>query len=400
MEQRLGRGNEPQQLEYLTWICRLNSWMASAAIARLATASDSAVVRVKATNELKGRRLEEYAPTILGSMMTPISIRTTTRTNGNWVFYSQHAVAETQNRQFDFYYLARYSPQFVTINVYQSGQLMGTPPRVTENPVVSNSIDGERTFAVLSEHAQERADERNQQIQSWNDRCTRVLSEVTGTRGMSSPLDWWAWWEDDQGYMFDSKPQVFSQYEEEWYVGRRRGPVTRPGTVSPFMPFGGVTYISCFAAGTPVVTEFGPKPIESIVRGDRVLSQDIDTGELAFKPVFQTTFNRSPGSAIVKFGDDQLTCTLGHPFWVNGKGWRMARELEPGDRFHSVSGSLDVTGVDTGEKADVYNLVVGDFHTYFVGKNPILTHDVTVRQPTDMALPGFSKETAAVVSEK
>jgi len=405
MEQFLGRGNEPQQLEYLTWVCRLNSWMASAAIARLATASDSAVVRVKATNELKSRRLEDYAPTILGSMMTPIAIHTATQTNGNWVFYSQHAVTETQSRGFDYHYLARFSPQFLTLDLRVNRMGAITPAtrfRVSEDPAISSARDGERTFAILSEHAQERADEQNHPIQSWNERCNRVLSEVTGTREMSSPLDWWAWWEDDQGYVFDSKLQVFRQYEEEWYVGRRRGPVPRRGT-SPFMPVAGMTIAvgsSCFAAGTPVVTEFGPKPIESIVRADRVLSQDIETGELSFKPVLQTTFNRSPGSAIVKLGDEQLTCTPGHPFWVNGKGWRMARELEPGDRFHSVSGSVDVTGVDTGEKADVYNLVVGDFHTYFVGKNPILTHDVTVRQPTDMALPGFSKENAAVASQK
>lgn len=406
MERLLGTGNEHQQLEYLTWVCRLNSWKASASIAQLATRSHSAVVRVRATKELKGRPLDEFVPTILGSMVTPVSIRATSQKYGNWVYYSQHATAESQNRQFDYHYLARYSPEIravMTMIGKQSGLNFGMRNMgVVIDPQVSSAADGERTFAILSQQAQENADEKNREIDVWNGRCNYVLSESTGVGGMSSPRDWWAWWEDDQGYIIVKNP-VFAQYQEEWFVGHRRAPVRRPGTVSPFIPIistGVLLTGSCFAAGTPVMTEFGPKAIESIVCGDRVLSQDIESGELSFKPVFRTTVRISPSSATVKFGDEQLVSTPCHPFWVNGKGWKMARELAPGDHFHSINGAVEVTGVDAGEKTEVFNLHVGDFHTYFVGKNPILTHDVTVRQPTDMALPGFSKETAAVVSQK
>src|SRR5262249_22994952 len=42
---------------------------------------------------------------------------------------------------------------------------------------------------------------------------------------------------------------------------------------------------SCFAAGTPVRTFTGPRPIESIQVGDRVLAQDTATGALSFEPV-------------------------------------------------------------------------------------------------------------------
>jgi hypothetical protein len=402
VETLLGRGNEQQQILFLTWVCELNSWRASAALARLATESESAVVRVKATQELKSRRPEEYVPTILGSMMTPISIRSTTQQSGDWVLYSQHAVSESQTRQYDSHYLARYSPLFlqhyVSLGVW-SGIVSDAGTKVTQDPSISSAKDGKRAFTVLAQQSQAEVGDQNRNIDIWNDRCSRVLSEAVGVRGMSSPQDWWAWWEDDQGNLIASKDRVFAQYEEEWFVGRRRGPVTRRG-VSPYMPFVGTGILlnsSCFVAGTPVMTEFGSKPIESIVRGDRVLSQDVETGELSFKPVFHTTIRTSPGSAVVKMEDDQLKCTPCHPFWVNGKGWRMARELAPGDRFHSINGAVNVTGVDAGEKVEVFNLHVGDFHTYFVGKNSVLTHDVTVRQPTDMALPGFAMETTAAV---
>ena len=40
-------------------------------------------------------------------------------------------------------------------------------------------------------------------------------------------------------------------------------------------------HYSCLAAGTPIWTDAGPVSVEKIKVGDRVLSQDADTGELA-----------------------------------------------------------------------------------------------------------------------
>jgi hypothetical protein len=39
--------------------------------------------------------------------------------------------------------------------------------------------------------------------------------------------------------------------------------------------------------------------------------------------------------------------------------------------------------------ATVYNLVVADFHTYFVGQTKLLSHDVTPREPTLARVPGL-----------
>ena len=45
----------------------------------------------------------------------------------------------------------------------------------------------------------------------------------------------------------------------------------------------------CFAAGTLVWTKTGQRPIESLEIGDLVLAQNVDTGELAYKPVIGRT---------------------------------------------------------------------------------------------------------------
>ena len=52
-------------------------------------------------------------------------------------------------------------------------------------------------------------------------------------------------------------------------------------------------------AGTLVWTASGPVAVEKVQRGDLVLSQDVDTGELSFKPVLRTTTR--PRGKIVKF---------------------------------------------------------------------------------------------------
>ena len=54
---------------------------------------------------------------------------------------------------------------------------------------------------------------------------------------------------------------------------------------------------SCFAAGTNVWTLAGPQAIEKIQVGNRVLAQDVETGELTYKPVLAVT-TRAPGPRI------------------------------------------------------------------------------------------------------
>jgi hypothetical protein len=39
-----------------------------------------------------------------------------------------------------------------------------------------------------------------------------------------------------------------------------------------------------------------------------------------------------------------------------------------------------------------YNLVVEGFHSYFAGKGKYLTHDNTIRRPTDRVVPGLAAD--------
>jgi intein/homing endonuclease len=65
-----------------------------------------------------------------------------------------------------------------------------------------------------------------------------------------------------------------------------------------------------------------------------------------------------------------LHTTAEHPFYVAGKGWRAAGELQPGDRILGLGPQEGVAVVAvraTGRWVPLYNLRIADYHTYFVG---------------------------------
>ena len=58
-------------------------------------------------------------------------------------------------------------------------------------------------------------------------------------------------------------------------------------------------------------------------------------------------------------------------------------------RLHAVNGTQVIEAIEqTGFEA-TYNLIVADFHTYFVGQAKVLSHDNTIREPTVALVPGL-----------
>jgi hypothetical protein len=222
-----------------------------------------------------------------------------------------------------------------------------------------------------------------------NARISELLTKVTSEKGRASAEDWWAWWEDHEELVSTGTKPVYA------YYGYRQGfryqdpyrylPPSPPPPPPP-------PHKSCFVAGTPVWTEDGPKPIEQIRVGDRMLAQDVESGELTFKPVLRTTERAQAETFAVTIDGHTLRCTGGHLFWVAGRGWLKARLLEPGQSVHAVEGAANVTQIAPSGKETTHNLVVADHHNYFVGPNKLLTHDVTPREPTAAVLPGLVRE--------
>jgi RHS repeat-associated protein len=127
---------------------------------------------------------------------------------------------------------------------------------------------------------------------------------------------------------------------------------------------------SCFAAGTPLLTPDGQKPIEQFRPGDLILSapENDPTAPPSTKRVLRVFENVAPLIELA-VGGQVIRTTSEHPFWVEGRGWTATRELMEGDRLRGHHGSLvALTGTAMlTESAPVYNLEVADYHTYFVG---------------------------------
>jgi hypothetical protein len=166
---------------------------------------------------------------------------------------------------------------------------------------------------------------------------------------------------------------------------------------------GGLAVSSCFAKGTKVWTLTGQIPIERVKPGDRVLSQDVDSGELQYKPVLATTVNPKGRIMRIRLGGESIACTPAHPMWVVGGGWRMARQLAAGEQVHTLSGGATIASVETVKPNDpatepAFNLIVADSSTYFVGQRGLLVHDNSPRKPTAALLPGFVDHSRSVAS--
>jgi hypothetical protein len=96
----------------------------------------------------------------------------------------------------------------------------------------------------------------------------------------------------------------------------------------------------------------------------------------------------------VKLTEDDIAidCTKGHPVWVNGSGWKMAKELQSGNLLHTVSGPVEVKSVEAlPDRQPVHNLLVAGNGSYFVSPRGILVHDNTYRAPTMSVIPGLSQ---------
>ena len=147
---------------------------------------------------------------------------------------------------------------------------------------------------------------------------------------------------------------------------------------------------SCLVAGTPVWTELGYVAVEEVRVGDRVVACDCESGRIMLKPVLRTIVNRQTSLFGLHAASETLEVTGGHAFWVSGQGWVNARQLQPKMRLHTLKGTVDLASIEPRGRQDTYNLVVADFHTCFVGKEKILTHDNTTRKPTNCVVPGLA----------
>jgi hypothetical protein len=378
---------------------------ASLSIMRIALTSPWQATRDLAATKLAGRDKHHYVPYLLAGLEAPVRSQAALFASPNGQVFYRHI----------FY---REGQEQTELGMVDTGYPLTA---ISEGTPREQQAARQQLFASRVNDAIGRARTRELQVAQQNavigasnERLNDLLKKVSGQTERTSIDDWSSWWDEHNEVVRSKEKPVYVAYgysqrrfeDPLKFVPRfrRRNEPTAnnqpqgeesgvrsvpPGATTPGpVPRG----IDCFVAGTPVWTETGLKPIEEVRVGDRVLAQDIATGELTLKPVVATTERPPEKTVEVQIGGQTLRCTGGHPFWVAGRGWQKARLLEAGQGIHGVEGATNVGKVTEAPPAATYNFEVADFNNYFVGPDKLLTHDVTSRQPTAAALPGLLQQ--------
>jgi hypothetical protein len=319
---------------------------ASQVLTQLALFANGPKIRAAAIAELRKRPPYAYVPQLIGAMPPVIGTR-------YQVYLAPDGTVVHDHQIFEHGALAD--------NQYWAESQV-RPVRMQDPKTSSHKIE-----RVMNEAAAVETQilARNMQNQFLCARIKDVLAQTTDLK------------------LSDDPEEILKQWVA--YNDSYLPPRAAPTTYSSYR----VRYMSCFPAGTPIETLAGPMRIEKIKPGDSVLSQNPRTGELAYKLVQGVTL-RPPAPLIgVGVGSEAIHATRGHPFWVNGQGWLMTKQLKVGMILHCINGAIAVDELKELSPEPAYNLVVSDFNTYFVGASRVLVHDNMLLEEPGVLVPGL-----------
>lgn len=378
---------------------------ATTALARQAVFSPWPAARTQAAGLLKNRKFEEFVPGLISLLASPAE-RRMSEVRWGWegnrglvLLYSYVVARETEN-QFEAVTLSnvdfslreelRYYQTILGINSRKKTVL----PEIKGNTSVNwfrVKNDLSRSFAADAYRQQKQIAAVNERTEELNRRVTNVLASISDLPPTTEFREWWSWW-DTYVDIDPPKQKRVVRVSEVDYRGD-------PSVINPMPIRISRCKTCCFAAGTPVWTQGGPVAIEQVSVGDLVLAKDTETGELAYKAVVSNTVRPPRELLKLRFGGISITTTGGHRFWLSGEGWMKARDLQPGALLHTVAGNCSLTAVEPSLAAQTYNLVVDDFHSYFVGQVGLLVQDLPLPNSTNSVVPGLKRRELAVKAQ-
>lgn len=363
----LSQASEAYCLATVAALAKIEEQSATDVLTWQALASHHKSARQTAIEALKERPWHAYVPVLMGSLNSPLELT-----------YYVNAMSPGDMKY--GYQVLRDGPFSQAAFTYSvnSEVFRARAPRPEfagryEAARARQVRAAERTRAVVATQV----NTANQVIEWQNDRIYTALEQATGQKQARAPQAWWKWWQEHNELHIPKYKPIYSRHEYHRQELRPRSS-------------------SCFIPGTLVWTEAGLEPIEKLRPGDRVLSQDTDTGELALRFIQETTLRPASPTRRVQVKQDTIVTTLGHPFWAIGKGWRMAKELQADDRLHTLEGSAPIALLEDGPDWEAHNLVIEGFGTYFVGKAGLLVRDNHLGEVPNTPIPGYSVVATAV----
>jgi hypothetical protein len=405
----IGQVSSPTALHMVKALEKYHTRQACIALATIALNDPTSPVGIAAIKQLRNYPPECYVPDMLDRMSTEVELksRVVTRGNGELILqlvqmrelknrYEQQQLDRllaigtvAANRQFD---------NQITSSATESLFASMITRRLLDDANAANIVNSEaqRLTKAISENTRA----SNQSIRVLQRRIATVLRGATGAELDDSAESWWDWFDRyEESYPEGPKP-IDSKYAEDrnQLVYRNAERFSNPMETFPngSRPRRDESERDrrrheCLVKGTPVQTDVGLRPIEAIKVGDLVACQEIPSGQLRFNPVLRAT--RRPESdvrEIVLFNGESIQSTLGHRWWVIGKGWVKTKDLTQGTCLRTSTGFVSIQKLKDGLSEVTYNLVVDHDHTYFVGTSRLLSFDASEAIPAYQKVPGFA----------
>lgn len=374
VETALNTPDVPTSKLLIDWMGQVDCVESSLVLARYSVLHPDEVMRKQASDKLVTRPLHDFVPEMLQMLSSPITTMVTPKfdSQGQLLGYRQAFGREGMNDK--------------DLQIIDRGfqRVLGGGDQIDLDGAAALEAQIRQQAAAELQSRQAEMQRQNEIIKQVNERIANVVARVSGKPLTTVAGDMWKWWDEYNETQYQSyKPD---RYKRTVSVSTYEIPTYSTPQTPSENP-------ECFVAGTPVVTQVGMKAIETIQPGDLVLNRDMDSGALRWKPVLRAT-TRPPAATldlVLDEGTSQaetMRCSTGHLFWVSGKGWKKASELQPLDILHGAKTPVRVSRVEKRPPALTYNLVVADAPNYFVGQHKILTHDVTPRETNRQQLPG------------
>jgi len=393
VQRNSGKPSDPKtrdlHLAYVTALSNIRAHEATLRLLNQAVFSPIEQVRQLAARLLQPRPTTDYVPLLMGALSAPIETK-----------FDVVAAPDGTVRMMETVFQS--GPEADAEHVQNTNfEVQGVFGRdvAKTNPIAV--LGGHLDRAVTqAEQTQEIIDKANAAAAERNARIQETLKIAAGMDYGNDPELWWKAWADENELQYSDAEPVYRTYDEETHTYAYeqakeypliQGRMNQPGQVSATTSATQPTVlpgVECFAPGTPVWTQSGPVPIEQIAVGDMVLAQHPETGELDYRPVLETTLGDPVRVVRITLPGESITSTLGHRFWVNGRGWQMAKALKPQMMVKALDRGLDVVSIQEVEPVSCHNLIVDEFHTFFVGESRLLVHDKSCPRPTTASLPG------------
>jgi hypothetical protein len=365
LETLVAGANEEASLVVLEALAGMPEKEAAVSLARFAVLSPSVMVRAEAANLLKERKLDHFVPEMMASMTAPVRTELAIARGADGRLVYRHALYREAMRSADL---------LIRDTVYDGTGRGGESAARMANADFGARATMTEAFVTL-DHL------RTHEI---NTRVGETLEKVTDQKLGADAQGWWNWWNQHNEFIVQGDKAVNIQYAVQ--------NVLTPGTQINNIRTGDPQAHECLAAGTIVLTNRGDVAIEQIHVGDLVLAQDVESGELTFKPVLETSIRPVDGLLRIEHEKGSFRCSGGHPFWVSGEGWVNARHLKSGMELHTLDGSVRVSDIVADGSEQTYNMIVEDFSSYFVGEARVLSHDNSIRESTDAIVPGLEQK--------